>query len=40
MRWRLETAYADPEARPTADELERYLVWTSRMRAQMRERPE
>ena len=40
LSWRLETAYGDPEAQPTADELERYLVWTSRMRAQMREGPE
>jgi hypothetical protein len=31
----METAYGDPDARPTPDELERYLVWTSRMRAQM-----
>lgn len=36
MRWRMETAYGDPEAMPTLDELERYLVWTARMRAQMK----
>jgi hypothetical protein len=36
LRWRMETAYGDPDAVPTPDELERYLVWTARMRAQMR----
>ena len=36
MRWRMETAYGDPDAVPPIDELERYLVWTGRMRAQMR----
>ena len=35
MRWRMETAYGDPEAVPTATELERYLVWTTRMRRLM-----
>ena len=38
LRWRLDTAYGDPEAEPPIDELERYLVWTARMRAQMRGR--
>ena len=38
MRWRLETAFGDPDATPTIDELERYLVWTARMRAAMRAR--
>lgn len=36
VRWRMETAYGDPEAVPAADEMERYLVWASRMRRQMR----
>lgn len=36
LRWRMETAYGDPEAAPPIDELERYLLWTARMRAQMR----
>ena len=36
LRWRIETAYGDPDAVPPIDELERYLIWTARMRAQMR----
>jgi hypothetical protein len=32
----METAYGDPEAVPSAHELERYLVWSSRMRREMR----
>ena len=36
MRWRMETAYGDPAAQPSLAELERYLVWTSRMRREMR----
>lgn len=32
VRWRLETAYGDPEADVPADELERYVRWTHRMR--------
>lgn len=35
VRWRLETAYGDPEAVPPADELERFLRWASAMREQM-----
>ncbi len=35
MRWRMETAYGDADAMPTLNEMERYLVWTSRMRGQM-----
>ena len=35
VRWRMETAYGDPEAVPSAVELERYLVWASRMRRLM-----
>jgi len=38
LRWRMETAYGDADATPTLDEMERYLVWTSRMRAQMSRR--
>lgn len=38
LRWRLDTAYGDPEAEPSIDEVERYLVWTARMRAQMKDR--
>lgn len=40
LRWRMETAYGDADAEPTLDELERYLVWTARMRAQMGRRVE
>jgi len=36
MRWRMETAYGDPDAVPPQAELERYLVWTSSMRREMR----
>lgn len=35
LRWRMETAYGDPDARPSDDELERYLRWASAMRARM-----
>lgn len=35
LRWRMETAYGDPDAVPTDDELERFLRWGSRMRALM-----
>lgn len=35
LRWRMETAYGDPEAVPTLDEMERYLAWTARMRRLM-----
>lgn len=36
LRWRLETAYGDPEAHPSPDEMERYLTWGTRMRREMR----
>jgi len=36
MRWRLETAYGDPDATPPLDEMERYLAWTARMRRRMK----
>ena len=35
LRWRLETAYGDPDAEPPVDEFERYLVWSARMRSEM-----
>ena len=38
MKWRMETAYGDPDVVPTDDELERYLLWTARMRNQMKQR--
>lgn len=36
MRWRLDTAYGDPAATPPIDEMERYVVWTARMRRRMK----
>lgn len=36
MRWRMDTAYGDPDAVPPLVDLERYLVWTTRMRKEMR----
>jgi len=38
LRWRMETAYGDPDARPDFRELERYVLWASRMRHLMRRR--
>jgi len=38
LRWRMETAYGDPEARPDPREIERYVKWTTRMRRLMRRR--
>jgi hypothetical protein len=32
----MDTAYGDPDVVPPAEDLERYLVWTSRMRREMR----
>lgn len=32
----METAYGDADAVPPVSELERYLVWTSHMRREMR----
>ncbi len=32
LRWRLDTAYGDPGARPPPDEAERFLRWAARMR--------
>jgi len=39
LAWRLDTAYGDPDHRPTDDELIRYLAWTEEMRREMRRRP-
>ena len=36
LRWRLDTAYGDPDATPPIDEMERYLVWTASMRSRMK----
>lgn len=36
LRWRMETAYGDPEATPSSSELSRYLRWSARMRRRMR----
>jgi hypothetical protein len=38
IRWRMETAFGDPEAVPSPNDLERYLVWASRMRRRMAHR--
>jgi hypothetical protein len=40
MRWRMETAYGDADATPTPVEFERYLVWSTRMRREMRRSPD
>ena len=36
VRWRLETAYGDPEAVPPAEELAGFLSWSANLRRQMR----
>lgn len=36
VRWRMETAYGDPEAVPLAEELAGFLLWSAEMRRQMR----
>lgn len=38
VRWRLETAYGEPGAVPPADEIERFVIWSARMRRRMRPR--
>ena len=38
MRWRLETAYGEPDVVPPADEIERFVTWSARMRRRMRPR--
>ena len=35
MRWRLETAYGEPDAVPPADEIERFVTWSAGMRRRM-----
>jgi hypothetical protein len=35
LRWRMETAYGDPDHEPTADEVLRYLRWAADMRRAM-----
>lgn len=36
MRWRLETAYGEPDAAPPADEIARFVTWSADMRRRMR----
>lgn len=36
MRWRLETAYGDPDAVPPRDELVRFITWSAEMRRRMK----
>ncbi len=36
MRWRLETAYGDPDAVPPTDEIVRFVTWSRAMRKRMR----
>lgn len=38
MRWRLETAYGDPDAVPPADEIARFVTWSAALRRRMRPR--
>ena len=38
MRWRLDTAYGDPEADPPLDEVVRFMKWARAMRREMRRR--
>ena len=38
LRWRMETAYGDPDAVPAGEELERYLVWGTEQRRHMKRR--
>lgn len=35
IRWRMETAYGDPDATPPLDEFERYVRWAAAMRRRM-----
>jgi hypothetical protein len=32
LRWRMETAYGDPDAVPSTEELRRFLRWARRTR--------
>lgn len=38
LRWRLDTAYGDPDAVPPPDDLVRYLAWGTEMRRRMSRR--
>lgn len=38
LRWRMETAYGDPDRLPPAHDLERFLRWGSEMRKRAAER--
>lgn len=35
MRWRMETAYGDPGAKPSVDDVADFLRWSARMRRRM-----
>lgn len=37
VEWRNDTAYGDPGAVPPLDEFDRFVTWSSRMRAWMRD---
>lgn len=36
LAWRNDTAYGDPGATPPLEEFDRFVVWSARMRRQMR----
>jgi len=36
LRWRMETAYGEPDAVPPAEDLERFLRWARAMRREAR----
>ena len=38
MRWRMETAYGEPDAVPPAHEIESFITWSADMRRRMRPR--
>ena len=38
LRWRMETAYGDPDAAPPVEELARFVAWSAEMRRRMRPR--
>jgi len=38
LEWRMDTAYGDPDFRPPAHEIARYLRWTGGMRRMNRSR--
>lgn len=35
LRWRMDTAYGDPDAVPPPDDMLRYLRWAAEMRRRM-----